>query len=68
MNNNNVNEHVTIRGRMLSIPINSRDCQKITLSTCYTFCDEYIVDKANVAPRLNVSWKEYIGAERCKHE
>ena len=30
--------------------------------------NERIVDKANAAPRLNVSWKEYIGTERCRYE
>ena len=68
MNNNNMNEHVAIRERTPPLPLNSRDCLKITLSTCYTLCDEHIVDKANAAPRLNVSWKEYIRTERYRHE
>jgi len=70
MNNNSMNEHVEIRERAPSLSLNSRDCQKITLSMCYSLCDEYIVDEANAAPRLNVSWKEqeYIRTERYRHE
>ena len=68
MNNNNVNEHVAIRERTHPLPLNSQDCQKMTLSTCYAFCDKHTVDKADAAPHLNISGKEYIGTERCRHE
>jgi len=55
-----MNEHVAIMEPTRSLPLNSPDCQKITLSMYHTFCDECIDDKVNAAPHLSVSWKENI--------